>query len=63
MTYDKLTLTFSMTNAAFEDYPRQEAAQVLRKIAGQLENGHEYGNIKDVNGNTIGQWDLHADQS
>lgn len=60
MNYRKLTLEFSMTNAAFEDYPRQEAAQILRKIAGQLENGSEYGNIRDLNGNTIGKWDMHT---
>lgn len=60
MEYKKLTLEFSMTNAAFEDYPRQEAAQILRKIAGQLENGSEYGNIRDLNGNTIGKWDMHT---
>ena len=47
-----------MDNAAFDTYPRQEAAQILRKIAGELENGLEGGTARDYNGNPIGQWGI-----
>ncbi len=34
----------------------QEIARILKEVAIQLENGKEFGTIKDINGNTIGNW-------
>ena len=34
----------------------QEIARILKEVAIQLENGKEFGTIKDINGNTVGNW-------
>ncbi len=52
----ELEIIFSLDNAAFEDYPMDEAARILRDIAQKLEGGQNAGNIRDINGNTIGQY-------
>ncbi len=49
-------ITFSIDNAAFGDCPMDEAARILRDIAQKLEGGQNAGNIRDINGNTIGQY-------
>ncbi len=42
-------------NAAFEE-PGPEIARILRAIADEVENGNEYADIHDTNGNTVGRW-------
>ncbi len=51
---------FDTDNAAFDDAPASEAARILREIARKIEQGEDLGGgkIKDVNGNTIGHWEL-----
>jgi len=34
----------------------QEIARILKEVAIQLENGKEFGTLKDVNGNKVGNW-------
>ena len=49
-----------MANAAFEDWPRSEAARILRAYANTLE-AHDLPDrgdpdtLRDINGNTVGQ--------
>jgi hypothetical protein len=54
-------LSFDVRNAAFDDGNRPyEAARILREIADKLE-AQAYvggGHVRDVNGNTIGHWEM-----
>jgi hypothetical protein len=54
----KLTITFNMDNAAFEDNSGTEAARILRKLAARID-GEEctVGDVMpciDLNGNNVG---------
>lgn len=49
-----LTIEFKTSNSAFEDYPLDESAAILETIAAKLRAGEHSGNVRDVNGNTIG---------
>lgn len=49
----------SMDNAAFADgNAAVETARILREVATRLESGHESGLVREINGNTVGQWDI-----
>lgn len=51
------SLEFETDNAAFaDDNARAECARILRKVAAQIESGSDGENIRDVNGNRIGEW-------
>ena len=54
----KLTLEISMENAAFDDSPLAEAARILREAAGMLDTGADNGKLRDVNGNTVGFFEV-----
>ena len=53
-------LWINTDNAAFDDDTREfEVARMLREVADKIEsNGLQwcYQNIKDINGNIVGQW-------
>lgn len=57
------TLKISTANDAF-DNESQEIARILRKIAGDLEKVRgrtltkDGDVIRDINGNTVGKWEL-----
>lgn len=51
-------LIIATGNAAFEDMPREEVARILRSVADQLESGREGGFTRDINGNSVGTWNL-----
>jgi hypothetical protein len=52
-------IKFSTDNAAFQDGNRNsETWRILREIADKLANGDESGYVRDVNGNSIGKWEL-----
>lgn len=57
------TLSINTDNAAFEDDRGAEVARILRMIADEVEggvdrdSGHD-GNGRDINGNTVGKWEL-----
>lgn len=60
----KFTLTIDTDNAAFEDADRNtELARILRKTAKALEDYPNFlaGNVRDLNGNTVGRWELKKD--
>ena len=47
-----------MDDQAMDEYPREEVARILRQTAEKVENGEDYGNLRDSNGNNVGHWDL-----
>jgi hypothetical protein len=58
------TVTIETGNAVFEDYPGEELARILRGLADHVEGqqaerapgAKRVGPLRDVNGNTVGQW-------
>lgn len=53
-------LSFSIDNAAFhEGYGREETARILKETAQKVEEGYNSGKIRDINGNTIGSWEVN----
>lgn len=50
-------------NAAFEDMGKAtEIGRILRDLAGRIESeGIDTATLKDINGNTVGNFDYHAD--
>lgn len=58
MSDNTFSLQFSTMNAAFEMNPYAEAGRILRSIANQVERMDTSGNIRDINGNRIGQWSM-----
>lgn len=52
-------LSFKTGNDAFQDGNKEyEVSRILKELAEKVENGSDGGKIKDINGNTIGEWDL-----
>lgn len=54
-------LEFSTDNAAFTNYAATETARILRRIASKIEAGDLKGRVMDLNGNSIGHYDLNGD--
>jgi hypothetical protein len=59
----RFTLEIKMDNAAFQDDPMGELSQTIKEVAEILPNSSENirrcsGKIKDVNGNTVGEWEV-----
>lgn len=53
------TLKINTDNAAFEDDATHEIKRILEEVAMDLELATNHGcsgNIRDVNGNTVGEW-------
>lgn len=51
------TLIFNTDNATFHDSPESEVCRILRDIALLVERGgFQHSAIRDINGNTIGQY-------
>jgi len=48
------TLSIETDNDAFTN--GEEIARILKEVAIQLENGKEFGTLRDVNGNKVGNW-------
>lgn len=56
------TLRFYTDNDQFHhDVPHIAMADILRKVAGKLDNGQTGGTIVDDNGNTIGKFSEEQD--
>lgn len=51
---DKFTLTIQLGNA--EMRLTQHVAAALRAVAKRIDEEHIEGTVRDVNGNTVGQW-------
>ncbi len=54
----RFTLTIDCDNAAFEEQPAQELARILRDVAARIERGTDCGTVHDINGNTVGRFDM-----
>lgn len=61
----KFTLTINMDNAAFGDWPAPELRRILRNAADQVHVdphdtrvGANEGSLRDINGNTVGRWEI-----
>ncbi len=51
-------INFNMDNSAFENNEEREAARILEHIADQIKRMEVHGKCVDINGNTIGKWDI-----
>lgn len=50
---------FKTDNAAFEGpFLQEETTRILQALIKLIERGHTGGAVRDVNGNTVGQWSL-----
>lgn len=54
------TLTIETDNAAFTDDAAREVARILRQLAKKLEDGKDSGKVMDLNGNSVGSFELSA---
>ena len=46
-------------NAAYDNQPIQyQLIDNLKEIIAKLEDSNEWGSVKDINGNTVGNWSL-----
>lgn len=53
------TLKLETGNAAFDDAAPAEIARILRDTAARIEfKGDTGGKLRDINGNTVGEWEL-----
>lgn len=65
----RFTLTIDLENDAFQESPGIEVARILRRVADKVEDGGTTGqrksqaqeNIRDINGNKCGQFELRFD--
>ena len=52
---ERVNIRIETSNAAFEEKPLYEVARILRRLADDLTtHGWEPGNLRDLNGNTVG---------
>lgn len=51
----------NIDNAAFEDGRDAELARILREVADKLDDGVSAGNVRDYNGNTVGDFGVRID--
>lgn len=52
------TIKINMDNAAFRDCPSVELARILRECSDMAESGYTCFPLSDINGNTIGLFDI-----
>lgn len=53
-----MNIKFNTSGQAFEDYGNEEIERILEEIIVKVKNGRTEGKILDVNGNSIGEWEL-----
>jgi hypothetical protein len=64
-----MTVTVTITNtdnAAFGDDEtdaRAEAARIIRKAAEAIEQGSDRGRLRDINGNSVGSFEVGGDDA
>lgn len=57
----QLTIQINTDNAAFED-KEEEISRLLKEVSRKIENGISSGNLKDLNGNNVGNFDLNESE-
>jgi len=50
-------------NAAFHEDGAGEISRILENVAERVKNGDHTGIVRDVNGNTVGSFELEIDSS
>lgn len=57
----QFTVVLATENAAFEtpDAPG-EIARILREVADRVESGSAHGKVADINGNSVGRYDVQG---
>ena len=58
----QFTLAIESDNEAFAE-AQSEVVRILRDVADQMESGTDCANIRDANGNTVGTFELLAEDS
>ena len=53
-----MKIEYSTDNAAFDEELMDEVDRISRDISGKVREGIVEGGIKDINGNTIGHWEV-----
>ncbi len=54
-------LQIETVNAAFHNGEgRDEVIKILHEVSNRIDNGINCGCIKDINGNTVGQWGIES---
>lgn len=53
-----MKIEFETSGAAFEDYEKEEIMRILEEVIVKVKNGRSEGKILDINGNSIGEWEL-----
>ncbi len=57
-------ISFDSSNAAFGDNREEaldEVTRIVKEVMTKIQNGREDGVVKDLNGNTIGDWNFYAE--
>lgn len=54
----EFTLNIDCDNAAFDGDPADEIVRLLHVVAMKIEGGYRDGNLVDLNGNTVGDFEL-----
>jgi hypothetical protein len=49
-------LKFNMDNESFDNFPESEICTILDSVKNKIADGHVFGKIRNVSGNTIGEW-------
>ena len=57
----KARIQITMNNAAFDE-PATELARILRELADDVEQGQDAKNLRDVNGNKVGSFEIKGDK-
>lgn len=50
------SIKIETTNAAFDDNPEHQLGLLLDKVKTEIEFGFTSGKLRDINGNTVGEW-------
>lgn len=58
----EFTLNIDCDNAAFGEEPEDEVVRLLHVAAMKIEGGYREGKLVDLNGNTVGDFELVADE-
>lgn len=53
-----MIIEFNTSGAAFEYYGDMEVERILDEIVAKVKSGDNEGKILDINGNTIGKWEM-----
>ncbi len=52
-----ITIKINTDNAAFED--ASEVSRIIDSVAKKIRNGKNYGKCMDINGNSVGTWEIN----